>query len=72
LIRDHLGALITAVWVWDIRSVNKGKETGETEIGMRDAGGVWFGTTATVNEVFSAIRTAQVLFHTSASRQPAK
>ena len=68
MIKDHLGILVTAAWVWDLAAVHKG-ENGRTQIVMRDPTGLWFSTTASVSEVFGAIRTATVLYYASNTRK---
>jgi hypothetical protein len=70
LIKDDLGVLITAFWLWDVMAVNKG-ENGRTQVAMRDPSGLWFSTTASVSEVFGAIRTATVLYYASNARKSA-
>jgi hypothetical protein len=56
------GELLTSIWVNDIMVVNRDSEaTGGARITIRAANGVWFRTTASVAEVFSAISTARVL-----------
>jgi hypothetical protein len=68
LIKDHLGILVTAFWVWDVTAVNRG-ENGRTQIAMREQAGLWFSSTASVSEVFGAIRTASVLYYASIARK---